>query len=1107
MLILLLLIALSAPSVAGAGQSGGLIGYFYPNSYLGGAPTCVLPQPTIGFNRSHDCLGPNVVEFSVRWVGSLRAPRAGNLTLHLSFDDAYRVWIGDRIVVDAWSPVFYGTGGSGGRPYGPSRYNVGIVNPDHPIDLQIDYANRAGPAWGAQLSYSIDGSPVSVVPPDNLAPRFGDEGLFGEYFDSPTMLGYPSCTGIDQQIDLHSQAACVGGGNWSARWTGFITAPRSGKVEFQVTLRTDTGVAPVATLWIANAPLVEPKHFLTASRHVHKSMDMEVGAVYPVRFEVMFGTPDFDLTLNWFDPVSNAYQPVPRSVLTAAPRFFTKPFPQPDPNAVADCKCGFSPGFDMGVRGQIGHIAHTTAKCCELCQNSLNCTGWTWNSATRVCMLNPVVPPHPWLANADVISAVMPPAEEVPPNVLPPDDPYDSETSSLSDPITTVVVSKTSGTTGTTGTSGNRQATSGTTGKPLGPSPEVPPPQPATSDAVAVPATSGTSGTTGGRLRTTGGTTNSVSKDQNKDQDGSTQIAVAPPDAATNVWMPVAVAMIGVMVALIVVTMVVVYRYKGRHRRRHLARPLRDLEGPDLEAPGPRGFDPGRSLLSTSGDFATPPDSLGEIGICVVPGPGEPEHPSLGYINGPRELARMALDANVRDPCGLPFPSPPLKPPPVSVLPVVVADVGVRVSASAPANSADDFAVTSASYATNASDLAGAGVLDAKVCVPQAPATPLSVRTQRTVEELLRDSPRLMIAASDLDFHNKREIGRGAFGVVYRTKLRGLTPVVVKQIQARHPNETEEEYGRRVLDFKAEMRNFVELPPHPNIIQLLGLSVDAHDSLSIVLEYMPLGCLRVNIDKRKRRGEPATEGGAYTVLRDIALGMAHLAHLNVVHCDLAARNVLLAETRSVDRWQAKITDFGLARLPGAQDRTLMPIRWSSPEVLSSKTFSEASDVWSYGVVTYEVLTQEKPYATVPQDSDVKDQVLFGDLCLSRPSQPAQPDLAWQAPLFDLMDRCLSRDPASRPTFLEIIHNFLPDRDQSDTPSTPSGRSFEIERQSFVVRNPAAEPAAEPAAQGPYMDSHEGVSVNSDYVNSMKPEDSTDAESDEESKSELENSCE
>ncbi|XP_061436368.1 ephrin type-A receptor 4a-like [Lethenteron reissneri] len=118
---------------------------------------------------------------------------------------------------------------------------------------------------------------------------------------------------------------------------------------------------------------------------------------------------------------------------------------------------------------------------------------------------------------------------------------------------------------------------------------------------------------------------------------------------------------------------------------------------------------------------------------------------------------------------------------------------------------------------------------------------------------------------------------------------------------------------------------------------------------------------------RKKKGDlllPQLVG----MLRDVACGMRHLSRVGYVHRDLAARNVLVSGELT-----CKVSDFGLSRMLLPDDHSeavyttrvkggKIPIRWTAPEAISQLRFTSASDVWSYGVVMWEVMTHgERPY--------------------------------------------------------------------------------------------------------------------------------------------------
>jgi len=139
--------------------------------------------------------------------------------------------------------------------------------------------------------------------------------------------------------------------------------------------------------------------------------------------------------------------------------------------------------------------------------------------------------------------------------------------------------------------------------------------------------------------------------------------------------------------------------------------------------------------------------------------------------------------------------------------------------------------------------------------------------------------------------------------------------------------------------------------------------------------------------------------------------MVHLTSQKIVHKDLAARNVLLD-----NKYSAKISDFGMSRLLTSRDYMVTvskvgPLKWMAPECILNRVHSEASDVWSFGIVILEVLTQDIPYP------DILDLGEFGYKFGAglRPNKYVPEN----TPLRDLLLRCFREKPQDRPTFVQI----------------------------------------------------------------------------------------
>jgi len=148
-----------------------------------------------------------------------------------------------------------------------------------------------------------------------------------------------------------------------------------------------------------------------------------------------------------------------------------------------------------------------------------------------------------------------------------------------------------------------------------------------------------------------------------------------------------------------------------------------------------------------------------------------------------------------------------------------------------------------------------------------------------------------------------------------------------------------------------------------------------------------------------------------------ASGMGYLASRKIIHRDLSARNVLVAI--SGDKRIVKISDFGLARLTETQDyyrsadTTEVPVKWCSPEVLKFSKYTEASDVWSYGVTSWEIFEYGKPPWSQYSNKEVLEAVNLRNEKLAKPV--SCPDL-----FYALLLKCWAKEPEDRPNFEKVF---------------------------------------------------------------------------------------
>jgi len=264
------------------------------------------------------------------------------------------------------------------------------------------------------------------------------------------------------------------------------------------------------------------------------------------------------------------------------------------------------------------------------------------------------------------------------------------------------------------------------------------------------------------------------------------------------------------------------------------------------------------------------------------------------------------------------------------------------------------------------------------------------------------------------DLEELKELGSGTFGTVYHGKWRG-TDVAIKRIKRSCFIGRSSEQERLTSEFWHEAEILSKLH-HPNVMAFYGVVQDGPGgTLATVTEYMVNGSLRHvllsnrQIDRRKR----------LMIAMDAAFGMEYLHSKNIVHFDLKCDN-LLVNLKDPARPICKVGDFGLSKI---KRNTLVTggvrgtLPWMAPELLSgsSSKVSEKVDVFSFGIVLWEILTGEEPYANMHYGA------IIGGIVNNtlRPTVPSYCDPEWRM----LMEQCWAPDPFVRPSFPEIARRL------------------------------------------------------------------------------------
>jgi tRNA A-37 threonylcarbamoyl transferase component Bud32 len=249
----------------------------------------------------------------------------------------------------------------------------------------------------------------------------------------------------------------------------------------------------------------------------------------------------------------------------------------------------------------------------------------------------------------------------------------------------------------------------------------------------------------------------------------------------------------------------------------------------------------------------------------------------------------------------------------------------------------------------------------------------------------------------------KERVGAGSFGTVYRADWHG-SDVAVKVLMDQDVGEAQLKEFLREIAIMKRVR-------HPNVVLFMG-AVTKCPHLSIVTEYLPRGSLFRLINKAAN-GEMLDLKRRLRMALDVAKGINYLHCLNppIVHWDLKTPNMLVDKN-----WSVKVGDFGLSRFKANTFISSKSVagtpEWMAPEFLRGEPSNEKCDVYSFGVILWELLTMQQPWSGLGP-AQVVGAVAFQNRRLPIPKDTS-PELA------ALVESCWDDDPRQRPSFSSIV---------------------------------------------------------------------------------------
>jgi len=250
---------------------------------------------------------------------------------------------------------------------------------------------------------------------------------------------------------------------------------------------------------------------------------------------------------------------------------------------------------------------------------------------------------------------------------------------------------------------------------------------------------------------------------------------------------------------------------------------------------------------------------------------------------------------------------------------------------------------------------------------------------------------------------SEHRIGQGSFGDIYQGIYKGGR-VAVKVLRAKKRT------NRNLRLLQEEGIHLMKLKQHPNVCRFIGM-IHEENITAVITQFVRNG----SVKECMQRGRSFSLDQKLNILLQSSAGVWSLHDQGIIHRDIALRNMLI----NLKDFSVYVSDFGLSRSLSrdfSNNEESLPVAWSSPETLQDGSYSRKTDIWSFGVMIWELFSEETPFS----DTGFSLVKLMYEIMDGRRLE-TQPN--WGASICRLMSDCWSEEPEHRPTMIQVYARF------------------------------------------------------------------------------------